>query len=94
MSRRRQTASTCRGFGERRGSCENLPGIRTVSDPRGAVVHIPSLCETCDRLRLMTGVDIARAEGRLQRQEAGRITGLEFSRLDSGARITARRSWR
>lgn len=92
MSRRR-VVTTCRGFGERRGSCKNLPGIRTINDGRGPA-DVPSLCETCDLLRLQTGADIARAEGRLERQETGRITGLEFTRLDSGVRTRARRTGR
>jgi hypothetical protein len=92
MSRRR-VVTTCRGFGERQGSCKNLPGIRTINDGRGPA-GVPSLCETCDRLRLQTGADIAGAEGRLQRQETGRITGMDFTHLDSGNRITARRSRR
>lgn len=90
MSPRRPTFSTCRGFGERRGSCENLPGVRTVQHERGAI-HVPSLCDACDLVRIQTGVDIARAEGRLSRQDSGRITGLEFGSLDSEIRTTARR---
>lgn len=91
MSRRRpRVITTCRGFGERRGSCENLPGIRTVNDGRGSV-DILSLCETCDRLRIRTGEDIARAEGRLSRRDTGRITGMDFSRLDTGMQTRVRR---
>lgn len=88
-------SNRCRGFGERRGACRNPPGTRTVNDGRG-VLKIPSLCSTCDDLRVRTGQDIAIAEGRpenrRQPRPRGEILGLTFKRLDTGMTFKVRRS--
>lgn len=44
----RREARQCRGFGERRGTCQNSPGVRQVAAGLSDV-QVSSLCPTCDR---------------------------------------------